>query len=357
MSPCFRDALDRSGYTLDTGQRKAVTALDRLARALTNPSPRSLFQRWRRMTKKPPRGLYLHGGVGRGKTFLMDLFFDCVAVEQKRRSHFHQFMQDTQDQLGALADRRDPLQLIAQRIAANTRVLCFDEFYVSDIGDAMILGTLLEGLFSHGVTLVATSNVAPTELYRDGLQRQRFVPAIELLQQHTRVMHIGDGDDYRLRLLESAEIFHTPADNEADRALARYFDEIAPDRGRSGIMLQIANRLVAARRAADGVAWFDFAEICTAPRSAADYLEIARLYHTVLVSGVPLLDDTRNDDARRFISLVDVLYDHRVKLILSAETELETIYRGERLAFEFERTRSRLREMQQTAYLGQAHIP
>lgn len=353
----YQRDLDERGFVTDPGQRRALDALADLAQRLVEAPPRNrLAGLLRRRRRGPVTGLYLHGGVGRGKTYLMDLFFECLPLQTKRRSHFHRFMQDTHDQLGALGEQSDPLRLIAERVARETRVLCFDEFFVSDIADAMILGTLLEALFERGVTLVATSNVAPQQLYRDGLQRQRFLPAIAAIERHTRVLAIGSGEDYRLRVLEAAEIYHYPLDRQADKNLALYFDELAPDRVRSGVMLQIANRLVSARRAADGVAWFDFAELCTAPRGAADYLELARLYHTVLLSGLPVLGEERNDDARRFIALVDVLYDHRVKLIVSAAAPPHEIYTGERLAFEFERTYSRLIEMQQHDYLASPHL-
>ncbi|MBT8130780.1 MAG: cell division protein ZapE, partial [Gammaproteobacteria bacterium] len=230
-------------------------------------------------------------------------------------------------------------------------------FFVSDIGDAMILGNLLSALFSNGVTLVATSNVPPVNLYRDGLQRQRFLPAIDLLQQHTRVMDIGGGADYRLRILELAEIYHYPLDDQAEKNLQQYLKELAPDRPVSGKDLQISGRQITSRHSADGLAWFDFDTLCTAPRGPADYLEIARLCHTVLLSGIPVLDASRDDDLRRFIGLVDVLYDRRVKLIVSAESAPENLYTGDRLAFEFQRTQSRLTEMQQTDYLAQAHLP
>ncbi len=356
----YRRDLGERGFRRDPAQDAAVEALDNIGARLVARSRGGAFDRLTlrlRRRRRAVRGLYLWGGVGRGKTYLMDLFYDALPFEQKRRSHFHRFMQDTHEQLGALGDTRDPLPLVARRIAEQTRVLCFDEFYVSDIGDAMILGTLLSALFEQGVTLIATSNVPPRELYADGLQRQRFLPAIDLLEAHTTVMEMGAGDDYRLRILESAEIYHHPLDQAAEENLARYFSGIVPDRPRSGAMLQIAGRLIAARHSGDGIAWFDFNELCTAPRSPMDYLELARLYHTVLVSGVPVMDERRDDDMRRFIGLVDVFYDRRVKLILSAETAPERLYQGEQLAFEFRRTRSRLREMQQRAYLAQPHLP
>ncbi|MDH3646698.1 MAG: cell division protein ZapE [Gammaproteobacteria bacterium] len=354
-----RGLIDR-GYTADAGQTAAVAALDALGARLCAERDSGVLQKLKQRIggpEQPEKGLYLWGGVGRGKTYLMDLFFEMLPIEEKRRSHFHRFMQDTHDQLGALGNTRDPLMLIAKNISAKTRVLCFDEFFVSDIGDAMILGNLLSALFDNEVTLVATSNVPPKHLYRDGLQRQRFLPAIAQLEQHTKVMGIGAGADYRLRVLESAEIYHHPLDDQAEDNLMRYLSELAPDRPVSGEMLQIAGRLIATRRSADGLAWFDFNELCTAPRSPADYLEIARLCHTVLVSGVPVLDAMRDDDMRRFIGLVDVFYDRRVKLIISAAAPPELLYTGDRLAFEYQRTQSRLNEMQATDYLAQPHLP
>lgn len=353
----YESDLHLRGHIADAGQGNALAALERLTRRLVNNRPAGLLDRLRGARQGATRGLYLYGGVGRGKTYLMDLFFESLPIEAKRRTHFHRFMRDTHEQLGALGEKRNPLELLARRTAGETRVLCFDEFFVSDIGDAMILGNLLRALFRHGVTLVATSNVAPHDLYRDGLQRQRFLPAIDLIENNVEVVDIGEGTDYRLRMLEAAEIYHYPLDCEAETNLAGYFEEIACEDADAAGMLQIANRLIAARRAADGVAWFDFAELCTAPRAAADYLEIARLYHTVLLSGVPVLDDERNDDARRFISLVDVFYDHHVKLIVSAAAPPGETYRGQRLSFEFQRTSSRLHEMQQTAYLALPHLP
>ena len=354
-----RDMLERK-FTIDPGQQAAVAALDELAARLCKDGHTGLLRQLRKRIDSavaPEEGLYLWGGVGRGKTYLMDMFFESLPFEEKRRSHFHRFMQDTHEQLGALKETQDPLQLIAKRVAAETRILCFDEFFVSDIGDAMILGNLLAALFGNGVTLVATSNVPPQQLYRDGLQRQRFLPAIELLQRHTRLMSIGEGEDYRLRVLASAEIYHYPLDDTAEQNLMRCLSELAPDQPRSGAMVQIAGRLIASRHSADGVIWFDFNELCTAPRGTADYLEIARLCHTVLLSGVPVLDESRDDDMRRFIGLVDIFYDRRVKLIISAAAAPGQLYTGTRLAFEFTRTRSRLSEMLTTAYLAQPHLP
>ncbi|MBT8136859.1 MAG: AFG1 family ATPase [Gammaproteobacteria bacterium] len=356
----YQRDLDERHFTEDSGQLGAIATLDELGARLAQHQPTSLLENIRRRLSgpaAPERGLYLWGGVGRGKTYLMDLFYELLPFAAKRRSHFHRFMQDIHAQLGALGETRDPLPQIAAGIAAKTRILCFDEFYVADIGDAMILGNLLAALFDNGVTLVATSNVAPHDLYHDGLQRQRFMPAIELLQKHTQVMEIGDGADYRLRVLQSAEIYHSPLDRQAAANLQHYMTALAPDQPRTEAVIEINGRDIATRQRADGVAWFDFDAICTAPRSAADYLEIARLFHTVLLSDIPILDESRDDDMRRFIGLVDVFYDHRVKLILSAAAPPDQLYVGERLAFECRRTRSRLTEMQTTDYLALPHLP
>ena len=301
-------------------------------------------------------GIYLWGGVGRGKTFLMDLFFETLDVEEKIRIHFHRMMRDVHVRLKALGDIEDPLDRVAADIAAETRVLCFDEFYVSDIGDAMILARLLEGLFERGVTLVATSNSRPEDLYKDGLQRQRFLPAIDLINGHTRVVRIEGDVDYRLRLLQRAGTFMTPDDQQAEHRLQHYFDESASSQITADHTLDVNGREIRARLCAKGIAWFEFGDICGGPRSQNDYIEIARWYPTVIVSSVPVFDASRDDEARRFVALVDELYDRRVKLIVSAAAQPADLYAGKRLAFEFERTASRLIEMQSRDYLAAPHL-
>jgi len=301
-------------------------------------------------------GLYLWGGVGRGKTFLMDLFFETLAIDRKRRVHFHRMMRDVHQRLQALGDIEDPLDAVARDIASEARVLCFDEFFVSDIGDAMILGRLLDGLFRRGVTLVTTSNTEPDDLYKDGLQRQRFLPAIAALNHHTQVVHMGGDTDYRLRLLRQAGTFLTPDDEQARAKLQTFFGESASSQVEDRHALEINGRDLQVRRCAKGIAWFDFVDICDGPRSQADYIEIARWYPTVIISGVPELDATRENPARRFIALVDEFYDRRVKLIVSADREADKLYTGKRLQFEFERTVSRLLEMQSGEYLHLPHL-
>ncbi len=360
MREAYEASLRSHGHERDPAQDAIVDKLDDLRQQLQSGEPgggwRRVFGLLRRAAHRPVRGLYIWGGVGRGKTFLMDLFYESLTLTAKRRIHFHRMMRSVHDQLAGYRDVEDPLDMVATDIAQTTRVLCFDEFFVSDIGDAMILGRLLEGLFERGVTLVATSNVAPDDLYRDGLQRQRFLPAIEALKKHTRVVHIADGVDYRLRLLQEAGTYLTPDDDVARRKLQHFFDESASSQIQSDAMLDINGREIRARHAAKGIAWFEFDDLCDGPRSQNDYIEIARWYPSVIVSGVPVLSASSDDQARRFIALVDEFYDRRVKLIVSAAAIAKDLYCGERLTFEFERTISRLGEMQSTDYLASAHL-
>ena len=288
---------------------------------------------------------------------LMDLFADCQPADERLRIHFHRFMYRVHRDLKAHAGTPNPLSEVARELAVPGTVLCFDEFFVADIGDAMILAELLERLFERGVTLVATSNVEPDRLYEDGLQRRRFLPAIELIKRHTCTHRLDSPVDYRLRVLERAEIYHAPLDAAADAGLARSFEALAPDAPQDNASLEIENRPIRARRVADDVVWFEFAEICEGPRSQNDYIELARIFHAVLVSNVPRFTACREDAARRFISLVDEFYDRNVKLILSAAVPVQELYAGERLRFEFERTKSRLLEMQSHDYLARTHRP
>ena len=303
------------------------------------------------------KGLYFWGGVGRGKTYLMDVFFESLPFPEKQRMHFHRFMRYTHQELRSLQGTPNPLRQVAKNFALKARVLCFDEFFVSDITDAMILGGLIDALFNEGVSLVATSNVEPANLYKDGLQRRKFLPAIELLEKHTHILNVDGGVDYRLRALESAELFHFPLDAEADVSLEKSFTALSPDAGESDVSLEIEGRPILAKRCGDGVVWFDFPEICEGPRSQNDYIEIAMMFQTVLISNVPKFTSKKEDAARRFISLVDEFYDHNVKLILSADAAIPELYAGDRLVFEFQRTESRLQEMQSTEYLGYEHLP
>lgn len=357
----YRDGINRGDYQRDDAQEAALVLLQELFERLTDESaqPKGIFARLFSQPVKPAavKGIYFWGGVGRGKTFLMDLFYESLPFEKKKRLHFHRFMREVHQQLGQLQGTANPLKTIAANFAEQARVICFDEFFVSDITDAMLLAGLLDGLFEYGVTLVATSNVVPDNLYENGLQRSKFLPAIALLNIHTHVHNMDGGVDYRLRALESAEIYHYPLDDAAEQGLKAAFFSISPDEGRENVTLPIEGRDIATRRCGDGVAWFDFAMVCEGPRSQNDYIELARLFQTVLIGKVPRFDEKREDQARRFISLVDEFYDRNVKLIISAETSILDLYQGQRLQFEFARTESRLQEMQSQEYLAREHKP
>ncbi len=356
----YQTQLAQPGFRADPVQALAVEKLSALSELLSHPplTPGLISRLLRdRGDAMPIRGLYMWGDVGRGKTWLMDMFFDCLPLREKMRTHFHRFMYLIHEQLRSLENEADPLLIVARRLSKRTRVICFDEFFVSDITDAMLLGTLLEALFQRGVTLVATSNAAPDDLYRDGLQRARFLPAIEQIKKHTQVFHLASDTDYRLRLLEQAEIYHSPLDTVSRQNMTRYFESLAGEHATAGEALVIANRPINTVRCADGVVWFDFLDICDGPRSQVDYIEIAREHHTVLVSAVPQFTPLIEDQARRFIALVDEFYDRNVKLILSSAVPAQDLYQGKRLAFEFQRTLSRLIEMQSHAYLARPHLP
>lgn len=349
--------LAKPGFVNDAAQRKTVAALDLLYHSLLNRQPLPRWRRWLGQTQIPLKGLYLWGSVGRGKTWLMDSFYECLPFAEKNRLHFHRFMQMVHAQLKALPEHQDPLRIIAEKFSGQARVLCFDEFFVSDIADAMLLGRLLEYLFADGVTLVATSNVAPDKLYNNGLQRERFLPAIRSLKSHTQVLNVDGATDYRLRHLEQARLFHTPCGIEADTQLQAFFGHITGGAHSSDEPLLINERDIPVKQHVDGVVWFGFEDICGGPRSQLDYIEIARGYHTVLISDVPQLGLEQEDEARRLVALVDEFYDRRVKLAVSAAAPPEQLYTGTRLKFEFQRTTSRLQEMQSREYLSEEHKP
>jgi cell division protein ZapE len=360
----YQRDLSRADFVADAAQQRAVEQLDRIYLEVLQSyraGRAGKLREWlallgRGSRWEPVRGVYFWGGVGRGKTYLMDLFYDALPFEEKQRTHFHRFMRHVHRELNVLAGEKDPLPLIARRLAKRTRVLCFDEFFVSDIADAMILAKLLQGLFEQGVTLLATSNIVPDDLYRDGLQRARFLPAIELIKQHVDVVNVDSGNDYRLRVLERAELYHSPLDELAEESLLQSFIALAPDTGQRDVQLEVEGRYIAARWVADDVVWFEFAAICDGPRSQNDYIELSREFHAVLIGNVPVFDQ-QDDKARRFINLVDEFYDRNVKLVLSAAAALPDLYRGGRLAFEFQRTSSRLLEMQSHEYLAREHRP
>jgi cell division protein ZapE len=358
----YQRDLENPACTHDLAQEAAVRRLQDLYERLQRrrAAERRLRGRLSRALggrQSPERGLYLWGGVGRGKTWLMDSFCECLPPERRLRVHFHRFMQRVHRELTGLAGERNPLRRVAQGLAAEADIICFDEFFVSDIADAMILANVLEALFERGITLVATSNIAPGGLYENGLQRARFLPAIALLEAHTEVLNVDGGIDYRLRTLQSAELYHCPLDERADASLAESFARLAPEPGLDDAVIEVNARRLRTRCLADDVVWFDFAELCDGPRSQNDYIELAREFHAVLLSGVPALDASRDDQCRRFINLVDEFYDRHVKLVIAAAAPPEALYSGTRLAFEFQRTVSRLREMQSAEYLALEHRP
>ncbi len=358
----YQHDLDEGSLQPDAAQAEAVQRLQKVFDELVSTTSKERGSLLKKLFKRhepiaSPKGLYFWGGVGRGKTYLMDAFYDSLPFEQKMRVHFHRFMQMAHRKLKELSGQKNPLQILAREMKADNRVICFDEFFVSDITDAMILGGLMGELFNLGVTLVATSNIVPDDLYKDGLQRQRFLPVIELLKQHTDVLNVDGGVDYRLRVLEQAEIYHYPLDAGANDSLMDSFMQLAPDLETitEGERVEIEGRSLTTVRCDDDIVWFEFAELCDGPRSQNDYIEIARLYHAVLLSNVPVLGGSKDDQARRFINLVDEFYDRNVKLIVSAEASIVELYAGGRLSFEFERTQSRLLEMQSHDYLARPH--
>jgi len=362
----YRLDLKEEGFQYDPDQEKAVQCLQRLYTDLQyKPAPvtgfKKVLNRWKKIYSKPEpqliKGIYFWGGVGRGKTYLVDTFYDCLPFQNKMRVHFHRFMHRVHEELQTLSGQSDPLKIIAQRFADETRIICFDEFFVSDITDAMILGCLFEELFARNVILVATSNIVPDELYRNGLQRARFIPAINLINKHCDVVNVDSGIDYRLRTLEQAEIYHFPIDDAAEANLKKYFTQLSCEDGVTGKVIQINNRDLKTVEEAEGVVHFEFSVLCESARSQGDYMEISKLYHTVLMANVGQMNAEHDDTTRRFIALVDEFYERNVKLIISAEVALEELYSGGRLSFEFKRCLSRLQEMQSHDYLASEHLP
>ena len=347
--------LARRNSTLDHAQAAALDRLQQLSAELT--AFRSARESTLRRLFAPPdvpRGVYLWGGVGRGKTFLMDAFCATVAVRRKTRIHFHAFMRDVHAELAKVSHEADPLAVVAARVAARWRLICFDEFHVSDIADAMILGRLLSALFSAGVVFVMTSNYRPDALWPDGLQRDRFLPAIALIEQWLDVIEIDAGVDYRLRALTHMPVYHTPAGPAADAALTRAFDAMAtgPD---EDLQIAVDGRALTAKRRAGSVVWFDFLTLCGGPRSQRDYLELAQRFAVMLISDIPRLSPETADQARRFTWLIDILYDHRVKVLASAAVPAEELYAEGHNAQDFPRTVSRLVEMRTRDYMALPH--
>ncbi len=349
----YETELKARGYSVDPAQLLAIDALERCASqwAAFREQRSNAFKK---LINRPdtPRGVYLYGGVGRGKSFLMDCFYGAVPLKRKTRLHFHEFMREVHRELRDLQGTVDPLDELARRIARRYRLICFDEFHVADITDALILHRLLAGLFDNGVGLVTTSNFRPDELYPNGLHRERILPAIALLKANMELIGVDNGIDYRRRTLEQLTLYHTPLGAQADLEMTHAFNRLAESQDESPV-LQIESRQIQARRKAGGVVWFDFNTLCGGPRSQNDYLEIASQFHTVLLSDVPVMPVRMASEARRFTWLIDVLYDRRVKLILSAQVLPEALYTQGPLVHEFPRTISRLNEMQSAGFLAE----
>jgi cell division protein ZapE len=348
----YEQTLAERGYASDPAQLRAVDALERCENEWLAYKARRGNALTKMLVRPPiPRGVYMYGGVGRGKSFLMDCFFQSVPLTRKTRLHFHEFMREVHRELQDLKGVQNPLDELGARIARKHRLICFDEFHVADVTDAMILHRLLESLFNHRVSIVTTSNFHPDGLYPNGLHRDRILPAIALLKDRMEVLNVDAGTDYRRRTLEHVKLYHTPLGPEADAAMAQAFDELAEAREESPL-LHIEQREIRARRRAGGVVWFDFATLCGGPRSQNDYLELATQFHTLMLSDVPQMPPRLASEARRFTWLVDVLYDRRCKLIMSAEVPSEALYTEGPLAHEFPRTVSRLNEMQSAEFLA-----
>lgn len=357
ISPAERyaQALASGQFLPDQEQAQAVHELDRVWQELIQrfKASKKAFRRFRRQTA--PKGVYMWGGVGRGKTWLMDQFYESVPFRRKTRMHFHHFMQYVHRELNKLSGQRNPLEMVADQIYKEAVVICFDEFFVSNVTDAMILSDLFQKLFARGITLVATSNIAPDGLYKNGIHRDRFMPTIEMVQKHCVVLNVDSGVDYRLRVLKQAQLFKSPLTHEHKLWMAQRFTALTQTQTQSQEPIIINKRIVETIGHTEDVLWCEYSELCLKPRSPADFIEIANIYNTVLVSNVPHMTDYLSEGTRRFIYLVDEFYDRGVKLLLTSEDSIIDIYQGEKLAFEIERTRSRLLEMQSDDYLHTSH--
>ncbi|SEL55586.1 cell division protein ZapE [Roseateles sp. YR242] len=352
VTELYKQTLAERGYTADPAQLRAVEALQRCQDEWAAYKARRSNAFSKLLVRPPlPRGVYMFGGVGRGKSFLMDCFFQAVPLTRKTRLHFHEFMREVHRELQELKGIQDPLEELGKRIARRFRLICFDEFHVADVTDAMILHRLLDAMFRNRVSIVTTSNFQPDNLYPNGLHRDRILPAIELLKTHLEVINVDNGTDYRQRSLEHVNLYHTPLDAKADEALTAAFESLAEARDEDPV-LHIEHRELQSRRRAGGVVWFDFRVLCGGPRSQNDYLELATQFHTLILSNVPEMPPKLASEARRFTLLVDVLYDRRCKLIISAAVPAEQLYTEGPLAHEFPRTVSRLQEMQSQEYLS-----
>ncbi|HDR2472870.1 cell division protein ZapE [Enterobacter soli] len=365
----YQQALNEGSHQPDDVQREAVNRLDTIYQGLT-AKPADVVQSGglkaafgRLLGKKEPqvsapvRGLYMWGGVGRGKTWLMDMFYQSLPGTRKQRLHFHRFMLRVHEELTALQGQSDPLDIVAERFKAETDVLCFDEFFVSDITDAMLLGGLMKALFARGITLVATSNIPPDELYRNGLQRARFLPAIDAIKQHCDIMNVDAGVDYRLRTLTQAHLWLSPLNADTQSQMDKLWLALAGTARTNMPVLDVNHRPLQTQGVENQTLAVSFTTLCVDARSQHDYIALSRLFHTVMLLDVPVMTPLMESEARRFIALVDEFYERHVKLVVSAEVPLYEVYQGERLKFEFQRCLSRLQEMQSEEYLKREHMP
>ena len=352
VTEIYPQTLAERGYQADPAQLRAVAALQRCQDEWIAYKSRRSNALTKALIRPPlPRGVYMHGGVGRGKSFLMDSFFQAVPLQRKTRLHFHEFMREVHRELQELKGIANPLDELGKRIGRRFRLICFDEFHVADVTDAMILHRLLDAMYANRVSIITTSNFHPDELYPNGLHRDRILPAIELLKAKLEVINVDNGTDYRRRTLQHVQLYHTPLGAQADTAMTKAFDELAEVKDESP-ELRIENRVIHARRKAGGVVWFDFKQLCGGPRSQNDYLELATQFHTLLLSDVPMMPPRLASEARRFTWLIDVLYDRRVKLIISAAVPPEELYTEGPMSHEFPRTVSRLTEMQSEEFMA-----
>lgn len=361
----YQQDLKREGFAHDSAQENAVKHLQRLYDDLIEQEAKrgqkKLLNQVKSLFKKeeiiPVKGVYFWGGVGRGKTYLVDTFYDALPFDKKMRTHFHRFMQRVHQDLTRLSGAKNPLDTVADGIADEATIICFDEFFVTDIGDAMILGVLMQKLFARGVSLVSTSNIVPDDLYKNGLQRHRFLPAIELLNKYTEVVNVDSGVDYRLRTLEQAELYHSPLDEQAEQSLQTSFNALVNDHSgiQSDTHIEILNRQIPVKAMAENILWCDFNSLCEGARSQNDYIEIGKLFHTIFLSDIPKMGNHNDDAARRFINLIDEMYDQSVNMIMSADAPITEIYTTGVVEFEFQRTTSRMLEMQSSEYLAREH--
>jgi cell division protein ZapE len=358
LGESYAGEIAKRGFAADPAQLAAIRQLERLRAELTEAASAPLGRRILRgltSNSDAPRGVYLWGGVGRGKTWIMDLFFASLTLTAKRRTHFYRFMQEVHADLKRLKGMQSPLDGVADKISRKARVICFDELFVADIADAMILAGLFQALLKRGVALVFTSNVKPRDLYKNGLQRDRFAPTIALLEKNCEVVNVDGGVDYRLRQLIAAPIYLSSAAPDAKQRLEELFDDLSDDDVESDGTITVHNRKIKVVRESENVIWFEFAALCEGPRSPADYVSIASEYQSVIIADVPIFGVDADNAARRFISVIDEFYDRGVNVIVSAAAPPTELYKGEKLKFEFQRTASRLTEMQSEEYLARAH--